>query len=279
MDILESSREILTKAIADYDPYAIVVMTSGGNDSLCAYYVTRALGVTPDYILHGRTGTGIPETTEFVRSWAIQQGIDYIEADAGTAFDDYVLRKGFFGRGRTAHTYAYHVLKAQPFRTALSHNIRKRKRNRNILLINGARIEESANRKANMTTPVRHDPASKSNVWVNVIHHWDKEQRDAFLADVKAPCNPVTKELCRSGECMCGTMQELQARTEAATLFPRWGAWLDDLEARVRQQGFTWGWGEGVPKDWQMEQQGQMRLLGEAEFQPMCVSCKIGEGE
>lgn len=277
--MIESSREILQRAIVDYDPYAIVAMTSGGNDSLCAYYVTRALGVTPNYILHGRTGTGIPETTEFVRSWAIRQGIDYIEADAGNSFEDYVLRKGFFGRGRTAHTYAYHILKARPFRSALSSNIRKRKRKRNILLINGARIEESNNRKANMTEPIRHDPSVNSNIWVNVIHEWTKEQRDDFLAECRAPQNPVARELCRSGECMCGTMQELQARTEAAALFPRWGAWLDGLERRVIGSGFPWGWGHSVPNGWVSEQNGQLALpLGE-EFQPMCVSCKIAEGE
>jgi 3'-phosphoadenosine 5'-phosphosulfate sulfotransferase (PAPS reductase)/FAD synthetase len=273
MDVLESSREILQEAIAKYQPYAIVSMTSGGNDSLCAYYVTRHLGVTPTHILHGRTGTGIPETTDFVRRWAIGEGIDYIEADAGAAFEDYVLRKGFFGKGRTAHTYAYHLIKRGPFSACLSANIRQRKRGRNILLINGARIEESANRRSNMTSPFRVDPSTKSNIWVNVIHHWDKNQRDAFLQERHAPQNPVTKELCRSGECMCGTMQSLQARTEAAALFPQWGEWLDDLEARVRAAGFPWGWGEGVPQGWQDEKKGQLPL-----FQPMCVSCKL-EGD
>lgn len=70
MTALDSSRDIIDRALAEIEPYAIVAMISGGKDSLCAYLVAKALGVPVTHILHGVTGTGIAETTEFVRDFA-----------------------------------------------------------------------------------------------------------------------------------------------------------------------------------------------------------------
>lgn len=47
-----SSREIIEKAIKDYQPYAIGLMLSGGNDSMTALHVARQLGVKIDFIMH-----------------------------------------------------------------------------------------------------------------------------------------------------------------------------------------------------------------------------------
>src|SRR6478736_5964417 len=139
MDYIESSREIFNKAVLDYQPYAIGLMLSGGDDSMTALHVCKQLDIKLDFIMHGVTGTGIKQTHEFVLSVVSKEKAKYIEANAGTAFEDYVLRKGFFGVGEDAHTMSYHVLKWTAFRREISQNIRHRKRNRKILLINGAR--------------------------------------------------------------------------------------------------------------------------------------------
>lgn len=273
-DKLRESKEIIDRAIRDNDPYAIVLMLSGGKAILAAWYTSQALGVKIDYILHGHTGTGIQETTDFVRRFAQENG-RYIEADAGNNYENYVLRKGFFGQGRRAHEYAYHVLKHGPFRKAISQHIRQRKRGRRILLLNGARLSESENRRYNLSEPTN---ADGNNIWVNAIHTWSRQERDTFLADCKAACNPVTVALCRSGECMCGTMQSQGDRAEASILYPAWGAWLNGLESRVKAK-HGWGWGESMPKHMVQQRQGQLGFdLGEA-FLPMCVSCKLATGE
>lgn len=265
--MIDSSREIIERAIADYQPYAIVSMISGGKDSLCAYLVAKQLGVPVTHILHGVTGTGIPETTEFVRQFAQGESPTYLESNAGSHYEDYVLRKGFFGKGLQAHSFAYHLLKHSRFSKCISVNIRHRKRGRNIILLNGARASESLNRSRNMTTPVRHDPSTTSNIWVNICHDWSQQDRDAYLAEVDAPVNPVTTKLCRSGECLCGTTQSQATRQEAAFYYPKWGAWLDGLEAEVKQR-FPWGWGEAMSGDRKQETAGQLPM-----FQPMCVGC------
>ena len=271
--ILESSQEIYCRAASEYPPYAVVLALSGGSDSLTTYYVAKKLGIKIDFILHVNTRTGIKETTEFVRSFAESTGIPYIEADAKDTYENYVMRKGFYGRGEEAHAFAYHTLKRQHIATALSKNIRHGCKGRNILLLNGARVVESENRAKNFANKeIRRSQKNSPNIWVNLIYHWSKTQCADLLSGCNAPCNPMSSELCRSGECQCGAMQSQQLRQEASILFPEWGKWLDDLERKVMQI-FPWGWGQPIPKGWQFKRQGQLRLFARDDFQPMCSSC------
>lgn len=259
--MLSQSRAIIQKAMADFSPTHIVSMVSGGKDSAASDQVARELGVKIDLVVHGNTRCGIKETTDFVREIYGAKS-EYAEADAGTAYEDYVLRKGFFGKGIGAHSFAYRVLKAQPFRKAISKHIRMGRRNIRILLLNGARKDESENRQKHLQV-ARQDPGAPNNIWLNTIHDWSQDERDAYLTSRDTPINPVAKALCRSGECMCGTMQTDAERIEASVLYPEWGARLDALEIEARRlHGF--GWGEGFPK--------RDRQQPEA-FQPMCKDC------
>lgn len=261
--MIPASAAILREAIARFNPTHIVSMVSGGKDSACSHAVAQELGVKVDLIIHGNTRCGIPETSEFVEEYYGHMLPDFAVADAGTAYEDYVLRKGFFGKGHGAHGFAYRVLKATPFRKVISKHIRQGKRDVRVLLLNGARKDESENRQKNLKV-FRRDPANPGNIWVNLIHDWTQDDRDAYLNQRNTPINPVAKALCRSGECMCGTMQTAAERIEAAALYPAWGNWLNAIEAAVRvRHGF--GWGENFPKP-RDTRQGDM-------FQPMCNDC------
>ncbi len=258
---LESSLKILRRAMTEFSPTHVISMVSGGKDSAASDQAARELGVKIDFVMHGNTRCGIQETSQFVRDVYGAKG-EMVEADAGSSYEDYVLRKGFFGKGIGAHAFAYRVLKAQPFRKAVSKHIRQGKRDVRILLLNGARKDESENRQKHLQV-WRRDPASPGNVWVNLIHDWSQDDRDAYLASRKTPINPVAKALCRSGECMCGTMQSDEERREAAILYPAWGSWLSELEREaMRLHGF--GWGAPFPK----RDRRQTEL-----FQPMCKDC------
>lgn len=258
---LESSSAILKQAVERFNPTHIVSMVSGGKDSSASDAVARELGVKIDLVIHGNTRTGIRQTTEFCRERYGALG-DYAEADAGTAYERYVMRKGFFGVGVDADGFSYRILKADPFRATISRLIRKRQRGIRVILLNGARKDESENRKKHLQ-PMRLDPSRKNNLWVNLIHDWSQEDRDTYLETRQIPINPVAKALCRSGECMCGTMQSRADRIEAKYLFPEWGKWLDDLESTVKaKHGF--GWGDQFPKK---------RCPLQIEFQPMCSDC------
>lgn len=274
-ETIEHSQDIIQRAIQELDPYAILVMVSGGSDSLTAYTVAHELGVPISGIAHVVTGTGIPETTDWVRTWAATQPYPYFEANAGTAYEDYVLRKGFFGRGQTAHAYAYHLLKAEHFRKLISRHFRQRQRGRRILLINGARSSESDNRMFKLNGEDIQQEGKNQNYWVNLIRHWSKNDCLHYLGHKGVELNTVTQVLHRSGECMCGTTQSLEERQEASFWFPGWGKQLDDLERRVKCQ-FAWGWGEDTPKGVAQEKAGQLPLPG---FQPMCSTCLLHQQE
>lgn len=266
---IERSKRILNAAIKRLKPDFIVGMISGGNDSAAAFYVALECGVKFDFIMHGITGTGIPETTDFVRSHYGNLGIPYIEANAGDAYEKYVLRKGFFGRGEKAHGYAYHVLKAGPFRKAISEHMRKGKRDITVMLINGARgATESARRGRTKKHIWNRDPSQDKNIWVNPILHFTTEQRNDFLHSRRVLINPVCIQLDRSGECLCGTMQEPALRHEAAALYPKWGEWLNSLRAKVMAI-WPWDWGQDMPKWVQSQKKGQHDM-----FMPMCVGCE-----
>lgn len=261
--LVQKSGDILRAAIAEFNPTHIVSMVSGGKDSAATHAVATELGAKIDLIIHGNTRCGIPETSQFVEAYYGNLGPNFAVADAGKAYEDYVLRKGFFGKGIGAYGFSYRILKATPFRKTVSKEIRHGKRGVRVLLLNGARKDESENRRKHLKL-WRQDPANPGNIWVNLIHDWTQEDRDAYLDSRKVPINPVAKALCRSGECMCGTMQSAPERTEAAVLYPQWGEWLNDLEAEAKRlHGF--GWGDQFPRP---------RDLRQIEmFQPMCKDC------
>jgi 3'-phosphoadenosine 5'-phosphosulfate sulfotransferase (PAPS reductase)/FAD synthetase len=233
---------------------------SGGDDSLAAAEFAREAGVKVDAFLHCCTRTGIKQTTDYVIDHYGAQGPDLIVADAGDAYERYVMRKGFFGIGPAAHTFSYHILKADPMRAAISKHIRQRKRGVRVMLLNGARASESGNRRINL----KETRLDKGNLWVNIIHDWTNGDRDRFNRLCDARRNPVAVQLCRSGECFCGTQQTKAERAEAAVLYPEWGAWLNDLERRAKaKHGF--GWGETMPRPVDPAQFDM--------FQPLCGGC------
>lgn len=249
-------------AIEWYSPKHIVTMVSGGKDSAACHALAVELGLPITMTVHGRTGCGLKATQDFVES---HYGSDapLLIADAGTAYEDYVLRKGFFGKGVEAHGFAYRILKAQPFRKLVSAELRKGKTNTPVLLLNGAFRAESANRMANLRR-AKADPGAPMNIWFNLIHDWTPELRDEYLQSRNVPISPVAKALCRSGECMCGTMQTAAERLEAEAFDPAWGRWLSDLEAEaISRHGFGWG-ARATTKD--------KRAVADL-FQPMCVGC------
>lgn len=263
-DLILNSWVIYEKAVTDFKPKATVLMLSGGDDSLTTYHVAKELGIKIDFVIHGNTRTGIADTTDFVRKKVEAMGDKYLEADAGSSYVDYVLRKGFFGSGNHAHGFSYNILKNNHFKRIVSYHLRQRQRNFPVIFLNGARRMESERRKITMVSPYSFTKAFKNNIWVNLINEWEKKGVIEYLEGNGIQRNPVSVNLCRSGECMCGTMQTKGDRAEANYFYPEWGKELDVLEREaIKRHGF--GWGESKPK--------QTTIIQGDLFQPMCVGC------
>lgn len=262
--LLEDSARVLREAIATHQPTHIVSMVSGGSDSAVSHRVAEELGVKIDLIIHGKTNTGIQETTDFVTDYYGNLGPNFTVADAGDVFEARVMRKGFYGIGPQAHVHAYHELKATPFRKAVSREIRKGKRGVRVLLLNGARKYESENRRINLPET----RADGNNVWVNLIHSWRDQDTTEYLAERQVPRNPVSVQLCRSGECFCGSQQTKGDYNEAALLYPRWAERMNAIRAAAKaKHGFDWG--EPCPKP---ADPNQLHLFG--GFLPLCAECE-----
>lgn len=268
VDLIPFHKEIINKAIADYKPKAIVLMLSGGDDSLAAYVMAKLLDVKIDFVIHGNTRTGIPDATEFAIRTTERMGDKFLMADAGDSYVDYVMRKGFFGTDQTGHTYAYHLLKKQHFRRIVSQHIRKRKRNFPILFLNGARRTESKNRMVTMKNPIK---VHGSDIWVNIINEFSKPQTIELIEGMGFCRSPVSVNLCRSGECMCGTTQNEAEYQEAKYFYPDWAKGMDDLR-KVVSEKHGWDWGTNMPDSIPMERMGQINMFD--DFQPMCTGCK-----
>lgn len=269
MNRIIESKEIVEKAIKDVDPYAIGVLVSGGDDSITALKVAMMIGVKIDFIMHGVTGTGLKDVRKYVNQVADKVEIPLIEADAGTAFEDYVKRKGFFGRGADAHKFSYHILKTNPFEKALSKNIIKRQRGRKIILLNGVRVEESDNRLDNFgDNPYRW---RMNQYWVNIIHWWSKKECLELLDAENFTRSPVAIALGRSGECNCGTMQTEADRIAAAEYDPEFKTWLWEIRKYCIAK-FGWDIGQNPDKARLKEIKAATDQL--SDDMPMCVGCK-----
>lgn len=269
-ELLKESHEIVSKAIKDTNPYAIVLMLSGGDDSITALQVATMLGIKIDFIMHGVTGTGLPAVRKYVHEVATNYNIPLLEANAGSAFEDYVRRKGFFGKGNFAHSFSYHILKERPFDRTVSQSIRKNKSGRKIIFLNGVRVEESENRADNYgDNPYRW--IRKKDLWVNIIHWFTKKQCLELLQAENIKRSPVAIELGRSGECFCGTMQSDADRIAASEFDPEWGKWMLNLRREITKK-FGWDINQNPKKH--MLEEIKLKAQKLNEFMPMCVGCK-----
>ncbi len=82
---LEGEAMRFVESVAGRYRLPAVVSFSGGKDSLVTYdLVSRVLGDVP--VIFNDTGLELPETVEYVRSFAARRGVELIEAGAGDAF-------------------------------------------------------------------------------------------------------------------------------------------------------------------------------------------------
>lgn len=268
-DLILQSKDIVMEAILRYNPYAIVLMLSGGDDSITALHTALMLGIRIDAIIHGVTGTGLKAVRKYCQETAEKHKIKFIAADAGKAYEEYVDRKGFFGVGDTAHTYSYHILKTNPFDRAISKYLRRGVANRTILLLNGVRIEESGKR-----AKIYQDKTSKwqgNNLWTNIIHYWEKDDCMQLIEGASIKRNPVAIVLNRSGECNCGTMQNEASRLACSQFDPEWGEWMKRIRKHAIQKH---GW--DITQNPSKQRMAEIKAASTDidEFMPMCVGCK-----
>lgn len=305
---------ITREAIEQYKPVAIMAAYSSGDDSI----VSTHFGVENFSALVINAGTKIALSKSVChlkavcekRKWTLQieeatpegpprtmlvrgKKVPFDQAvlpagkwlDGATAYEEYCLNFGFPGRGKPQHARMYQRLKERPFRRILAqHGAAKAESRPKVLILSGIRGDESAIR-AGYKRPSA--PGNFGDVWVNPFYYRTASDFEAYRQEFGLPRNPVKAQCGISGECCCLTFGQVGERDIYRVIEPTFAEYTDDLERRVKANGFPWGYGESPPAEWAAAERivrdakrGQGFLFDADErvsiFQPMCVGCKNG---
>jgi hypothetical protein len=190
------------------------------------------------------------------------------------SYEKYVLRFGFPGQNHSQHTVMYRMLKDHSLSRCIA-QIRQKRRGYRLALLTGARRDESIRRMGT----VQNIQMRKNDVWVNPIADWCKSDIHHYFNENNIERSIVAKTIGRSGECNCGVYGHPNELLEIKQCSPKFYEYMKELEAKVKERGFYWGWGQSPPKDWEKVSQGQMQLPSlESDYYSqqmfMCTTCQ-----
>lgn len=276
---MKAAKQIIAEAIEQYNPVKVLLMFSGGHDSLTSTHYAaqylRQIGV--DFtVYHGDTTIGIRETQDFVKQVCEKYGWDLAirSAPDGHKYEDIVRQKGF--PGPSAHRYMYIRLKERALLKYITHEVKSSSRAKeNVLLITGIRKSESRIRMGY----IHETQKDGSRVWCNPIFWWSEKQCEDYRAENNLPRNPVKDKICISGECLCGAFAAKEERAEIRACFPETEKELLRLEEIARKNGHPWPWGHG-PNEWFEDHPPGVIDMFTNEVNPgpggmyMCVGCE-----
>ncbi len=280
------SLDLIDEACDRYGANKVFALFSGGNDSLVAFHIARQ---HPRFTaaVHCHTGVGVEATSEFVRDTCNDLGCPLIEycatknikasgASDPQVYEELVLDQGFPGPTKFGHGKMFSRLKERSLERLMREH---RKRGERIVLVSGCRSEEST-RRMGFTERIQQQKGTR--IWTAICHDWSKTDvanyRDS-QNDISQ--NPVTRLICKSGECYCGgfgqegELEELTLHQETRGL----GYRLLDLQKRVLEL-FPWKWHERPPKWFLESRRGQNMLFEMSKYanaipdgQSMCKGC------
>jgi 3'-phosphoadenosine 5'-phosphosulfate sulfotransferase (PAPS reductase)/FAD synthetase len=282
--MIEAGRAIVREAVDTYTPDVILAAFSGGNDSVVStHFAATEFGA---HVVHCDTSVGVQRTRQHVDEVCHRYGWGHTAeraepegkpgrytgdwTDGDTAYEEFVLNHGF--PGPRQHGRMYQRLKERPL-TAVARRMRSG-RARKVLVISGIRHDESAIR-AGYRREIQAQPGTFL-VWANPFYWQTAADFESYRQEFGLPRNPVKATIGISGECLCGAYAAEGEKEMIRRVEPETAAYLDQLEERVRRNGFPWGWGEMPPKWWGDKRRGQGFLPGldpAPEFSPMCVGC------
>lgn len=253
-----AAKFILAEAIEKYDPAFVFALFSGGHDSLCS---TTIASEHPRFsgCVYVNTGTGIPQTTDFVRETCARNGwpLKEYSPPKGSTYRELVLKHGFPGPG--SHSFMYINLKERALRQ-LKREHRPTPRAK-LMFVTGVRQQESARRMGH----VEEVRVEGREVWVAPLTYWGPIEKHAFIESRGLPRNQVVEVLCMSGECLCGAFARPGEIKQIEQFYPATAAAIHALERDVAAQGKPAVWGTRPPGSKRREEKRQLAL---------CYSCE-----
>ena len=259
---LKIELDIINNAVAEHKPSHVFALFSGGHDSVCALRVAIE---HPQFraAVFIDTGTGIPETREYVHETCRALGVKLYEfRTPPEVYEGMVLKHGFPGPAQ--HPTCYSLLKERRLRD-LTREFKQHARDR-IVLVSGVRREESV-RRMGTAQEVTRDGA---RVFVNPIIDWKATDRLPFMVEHGIAPSQVVANLHRSGECNCGAYATPGELDFVEMFYPTFAAELRDLERRAFERvPHAARWGERPSEPIPQEQM----------WLPLCQDCPTRGGK
>lgn len=252
------ARRILSDAVSEHGPREIFGLFSGGYDSLVTAHLVSRFAASI-MVAHLNTGIGIPETRQYVEDTCKERSWDFVQYTTPESYEDLVLERGFPGAGH--HWKMYCRLKDRSVEALVREN--KQRWKDRIMLVTGIRRQESRKRMGYKDATQRRG----AQVWVNPILNWSKFDVHAYKARYELPNNLVVDLLHGSKECLCGAYAHKGELKEIEIFYPKTGAYIRELETRVKAAGHNWGWEDDPPR--KKRDYGQQDL-----FMPLCMGCE-----
>lgn len=261
-----SAELILNVAYMKHEPVAIFLMFSGGHDSLTATHFGATWASKHGYpfkVAHINTGIGIGETRLFVREMCERQGWPLVELKpkAEHAYARLVRQYGF--PGPAGHPFMYRRLKERQVERLVREA--KTKRSDRVMLITGARRQESVRRMGHADFQKR----IGAQVWCAPLEQWSKADCNDYIAEQGLRRNEVVDTLHMSGECLCGAYARKDEMQELELWFPSAAERIHALEREVEAAGQAsciWGYAARYTNE--------VNRAQEHLFSPLCVGCE-----
>lgn len=277
-DKLKWTKDLSEKVKKDFDPYAVIVgLTTGFDSNVALKLATMFFNVDAAFTCD--TTIAAPETLSncekvskevYGLKWICQQPpYDGNKQNPDTYFE-IVKRHGFPGKTKTSHNWMYRWLKDHTVSAIIS-GIRQKKRNRNIVIISGARKHESVRRMGtseNITI-------NGSNIWVNICNEWTNSEVHSFSEDYNLTRyrSPISKIMGMSGECFCGCYSTKGELNEIKFASPSTWEKLNYIDKWLKDNTkMEWGYEDGPSKAWILEKEGQLNMFTESNML-MCSTC------
>lgn len=192
------THDILDRAAAQNHEH-VYALVSGGHDSLTTLHVTNHQHpIELDGVVHIDTGTGVPETREFVEDRCQDLGLDFIKIGSeyrqpNEEYRSLIKRYGF--PGPAVHRWQYLNLKGKPLQRFVN------EQQGEVALVSGVRQTESRNRMENIEpTGIQYKDGA---TWISPLLAWSDQDVTQYRRTEALPTNPVVEALHMSGECLC----------------------------------------------------------------------------
>jgi 3'-phosphoadenosine 5'-phosphosulfate sulfotransferase (PAPS reductase)/FAD synthetase len=261
------SEEIIQQAIRTFQPKMVLLLFSGGHDSLCSTHWSatclQSMGIAFT-VYHGNTGIGIRETRQFVHDTCSYFGWPLYEGRPAKSEKYEILVKKYGFPGPASHKYMYRNLKEHPLRKYVTHTCKTSVYAReNVLLLTGIRRSESKIRMGYSEFLKKEG----SRVWCSPLFFWSEQDIHRYMEEQQLPRNPVKDKICISGECLCGAFAGKEEWFEINLHFPEAAKEIKRIHRMAKANGHPWGWASN-PKEYnQSVETAPPNLM-------MCVGCE-----